>query len=277
MATLPSTSPITSVTSARVVLGPHLVHDREVGLEHLRRSGAPTSRGRRSGETATTLLAVEALVAVVAGRRAAAPSCGRPGSLKKPWIWPAWRSIVSTRSTPAASSKSATRRAVIGSRGARLLVLARVREPRDDGGDPLRRGELRGLDHDQQLDQVVVHRRVAGLDDERRRRRGSTRRSERRSRRSRRSSARPRRARRRACRRSARRARGSSGRRRASAASAARARSRACGSVTGSTGSTVSSPGVWPQPFAPASSGRSLPWSPGAHARSRATPEGHRR
>ena len=39
------------------------------------------------------------------------------GSEKKPWIWPAWRSIVSTRSTPATSSMSATSFAVIGSRG----------------------------------------------------------------------------------------------------------------------------------------------------------------
>ena len=48
----------------------------------------------------------------------------------------------------------------------RLLVLPRVGEPRDHGGDPLRRSELRRLDHDQQLDQVIVHRRVPGLDDE---------------------------------------------------------------------------------------------------------------
>ena len=39
------------------------------------------------------------------------------GIVKKPWIWPAWRSIVSTRSAPASWSMSATRRAEIGSRG----------------------------------------------------------------------------------------------------------------------------------------------------------------
>ena len=43
------------------------------------------------------------------------------GSVKKPWIWPAWRSIVTTRSTPAISSASATSLAVIGSRGADFL------------------------------------------------------------------------------------------------------------------------------------------------------------
>src|SRR3954469_9491690 len=39
-------------------------------------------------------------------------------TLKKPWIWPAWRSIETTRSTPAISSASATSLAVIGSPGA---------------------------------------------------------------------------------------------------------------------------------------------------------------
>ena len=48
----------------------------------------------------------------------------------------------------------------------RLLVLARVEVPRDDGRDPLRGRELRRVDHDQQLHQVMVD--VAGrrLDDE---------------------------------------------------------------------------------------------------------------
>src|SRR4051794_11257382 len=39
------------------------------------------------------------------------------GIVKKPWIWPACRSIVSTRSAPASCSRSATKRAEIGSRG----------------------------------------------------------------------------------------------------------------------------------------------------------------
>jgi hypothetical protein len=43
------------------------------------------------------------------------------GTLKKPWIWPACRSIATTRSTPATSSASATSLAVIGSRGADFL------------------------------------------------------------------------------------------------------------------------------------------------------------
>ena len=43
------------------------------------------------------------------------------GMWKKPWTWPAWRSMVRTRSTPTASSVLATMRAVIGSRGADFL------------------------------------------------------------------------------------------------------------------------------------------------------------
>ena len=48
----------------------------------------------------------------------------------------------------------------------RLAVLARVREPRDDGGDALRRRELRRLDHQQQLHQVLVDGLAAGLHEE---------------------------------------------------------------------------------------------------------------
>ena len=48
----------------------------------------------------------------------------------------------------------------------RLAVLARVREPRDDRGDPLGRCELRRLDHQQQLHQVLVDRLAARLHDE---------------------------------------------------------------------------------------------------------------
>ena len=43
------------------------------------------------------------------------------GISKNPWIWPWCRSIDSTRSTRAASSSVATRRAVMGSRAALFL------------------------------------------------------------------------------------------------------------------------------------------------------------
>ncbi len=53
--------------------------------------------------------------------------------------------------------------------GARLvfLVLARVREVGDDGGDAARRGRLARVDHDQELHQPVVDvARRGGLEDE---------------------------------------------------------------------------------------------------------------
>ena len=94
------------------------------------------------------------------------------GLEKKPWIWPAWRSIVSTRSAPPDSSARATRRAEIGSRGDGLLVLARVAEPRRHRDHAVGGGADRRVDHQQQLHQRVVGRhaepRVAAgrLDDE---------------------------------------------------------------------------------------------------------------
>ena len=48
----------------------------------------------------------------------------------------------------------------------RLLVLARVAVPGRDGDDPVRRGALGRVDHQQQLHQVAVHRRVGRLHDE---------------------------------------------------------------------------------------------------------------
>jgi len=48
----------------------------------------------------------------------------------------------------------------------RLPVLPRVREPRDHGRDPLRGRQLRRLDHQHELHQVLVHGRGTGLDDE---------------------------------------------------------------------------------------------------------------
>ena len=78
-----------------VVLGPGLVHHGEVALDHLREPdrmlGAPAS-----GATDTT--ASPEARGRGSGARAAATSCGRAGIVKNPWIWPAWRSMVKTRS-----------------------------------------------------------------------------------------------------------------------------------------------------------------------------------
>lgn len=47
-----------------------------------------------------------------------------------------------------------------------LPVLPRVREPRHDRGDPVGRGEPGRFDHEQELDEVVVHGTRARLDEE---------------------------------------------------------------------------------------------------------------
>ena len=89
------------------------------------------------------------------------------GMLKKPWIWSACRSIVSSRSTPTASSMlahdlGADRHA----RRARAAVLPGVAEVRDHRGDAAGRGALERVDHDAQLHQVLVGRRAGRLHDE---------------------------------------------------------------------------------------------------------------
>src|SRR3954470_14516922 len=91
---------------------------------------------------------------------------------KKPCSWPAWRSMVRTRSAPEASSMRATPRALIGSpagglfclgadrlAAGGLLVLAAVAEPRRDGDDAVRGGADGRVDHEHQL-----HDRVVGVD-----------------------------------------------------------------------------------------------------------------
>ena len=67
------------------------------------------------------------------------------------------RSMVSTRSTPAAASMLATSLAAMGTREERgPAVLAGVAEIGNGGGDAAGRGALRGIDDDQQFHQVVV-------------------------------------------------------------------------------------------------------------------------
>ena len=94
---------------------------------------------------------------------------------KKPWIWPACRSSVRTRSAPATVIRLATSLAEIGVRGPELAVLPGIAEIGHDRGDPPRRGAPQRIEHDQQLHQVVVGRIGGRLDDERRPRRGRSR------------------------------------------------------------------------------------------------------
>ena len=86
--------------------------------------------------------------------------------LKKPWIWPVCRSTLTTRSQPAAVRRSARSRAGDRLAALGLPVLSRVRVERADRGDALRRGPLRGVGHDQLLEDVVVDRRAVALDEE---------------------------------------------------------------------------------------------------------------
>ncbi|OIQ70042.1 hypothetical protein GALL_483520 [mine drainage metagenome] len=51
-------------------------------------------------------------------------------------------------------------------RRTRAAILPGVAEIRNDCGNPLGRGALERIDHDEQFHQVVVGRRAGGLDDE---------------------------------------------------------------------------------------------------------------
>ena len=86
--------------------------------------------------------------------------------LKKPWICPACRSIASTRLAPAVVMQVGHE--LGGDRHARLRlpVLPGVAVVRHHGRDAAGRRALERVDHDQQLHQVVVHRRAGRLDDE---------------------------------------------------------------------------------------------------------------
>ena len=111
-----------------VVRRTRLVHDREVGSDHLREAHR-VLRASRIGSDRHDAIADRARGRGSTARTAAAPSCGRPGIVKKPWIWPACRSIVSTRSAPASWSMSASEAARDRLPRLRLSVLPRVREP----------------------------------------------------------------------------------------------------------------------------------------------------
>ena len=88
------------------------------------------------------------------------------GMSKKPWIWPACSSIVSTREAPATVIRLATSLAEIGVRGDGLAVLPGIAEIGHHGGDAPRRGAPQRVDDDQQLHQIVVGRMRGRLDDE---------------------------------------------------------------------------------------------------------------
>jgi len=85
---------------------------------------------------------------------------------KNPCSCWAWRSIVRTRLTPAATRMLATSFAVIGTRGWSLRFLAGVAEEGDHRGDAVGARAAHRVHHDEQLHDVLVARRTGRLDDE---------------------------------------------------------------------------------------------------------------
>ncbi len=88
------------------------------------------------------------------------------GIVKKPWTCPACRSIVNSAVGPGELDHVGQEAARDRLAWLRLSILPRVREPRKDGRDALRRGEPRGLDHEEQLHDVLVDGVTAGLHEE---------------------------------------------------------------------------------------------------------------
>ena len=113
--------------ASRSSTSPMIVIASACSLLELRRLSTMASSARRRSATSRAFFAPPTSVATITGRgrlseRKYSARCGcacssSSGMLKKPWICPAWRSIVSTRSAPATSMKFATRRAVMGTRG----------------------------------------------------------------------------------------------------------------------------------------------------------------
>ena len=120
IATLPCTSPISMVISTSLCSGRCLVRTASDAPSFSAKLLASFTRPA-SGDTTTRRSPL------IDGRswkywvRIGTAVMWSTGMLKKPCTWPAWRSIVRTRSTPTASRISATILAVIGSRGADFL------------------------------------------------------------------------------------------------------------------------------------------------------------
>ena len=78
------------------------------------------------------------------------------GMSKKPWIWPACRSTVMTRSTPGSLDQVGNQLGRDGGARAGPAILPGVTEVRHDGRDAPRHRALQCVDQDQQLHEVVV-------------------------------------------------------------------------------------------------------------------------
>ena len=153
IARLPRTRPAISVTDGDVVGRARLVHDRELGLDHLGEAlGLLGAAG--VGRHRDDALAVQPEVAEVAReerQRRHVVDRDREEALDLAGVQ------VHRQDPVGAGDLEHVGDEARGDRLARLrlAVLARVREERDDRGDPLRRAELRRLDHQEELHQVA--------------------------------------------------------------------------------------------------------------------------
>ncbi len=164
IATLPFTSPMMLVDLGLVVRRPLLREQREVGAEHL---GELLGQLRPAGVGGDDdqLLARQPLVAEVLGelrQRRHVVDGDVEEALHLAGVQVHREHPVGARDLQQVGHQAR------GDRLARraLLVLARVRVPGDDHRDPLGRGQLGALHHDQELHQVPVDRRGAGLHQE---------------------------------------------------------------------------------------------------------------
>ena len=152
------------MTDDDVVRRARLVHDREVGLDHLGEAhGVLGAAGVRcDGDDALTR---QPEVAEVAGEERQARHMvdrDREEALGLPGMQVHRQHAIGARQLQHVRDEARRDRLA----RLRLAVLPRVREGRDDRGDALRRRELRRLDHQQQLHQVLVDRAAAGLHEE---------------------------------------------------------------------------------------------------------------
>ena len=88
------------------------------------------------------------------------------GMLKNPWIWPWWRSIVSSAVRAGDADHVGDQARGDGDAWLVLLVRPAVRVVGHDRRDPPRAGALEGVDHDQELHDRLLNGAVRRLDDE---------------------------------------------------------------------------------------------------------------
>ena len=146
------------------VLGAQLRDDRDLGVEHLGEARGQLGAARIGGDD-DGALAVEAHVAEVAGEHRQRRHVVH-GAVEEALHLP--RVEIHRQHAVDTGGAQQRRDEARGDRLARrgLLVLARVRVPRDDGGDALGRAEHGRVGHDHQLHQVAVDRIHAALDEE---------------------------------------------------------------------------------------------------------------